>query len=68
MKQYGYERIQEGIRRRERSLEIMQKLLKLKLITKRADLTILMIYYRVCNAALRAVIKIAAHSSLDFTT
>ena len=68
MKQYGYERIQEGIRRRERSLEIMQKLLKLKLITKRADLTILMTYYRVCNAVLRAVLKIAARSSLDFTT
>ena len=66
MKQHSYERIQEGIRRRERSLEIMQKLLKLRLITKRADLTILMIYYRVCNAILRAVIKIAAHS-LHFT-
>ena len=68
MKRYGYERIREGIRRRERSLEIVQKLLKLKLITRRADITILLIYYRACNAILRAVIKIAAHSSLDFTT
>lgn len=67
MKQYSYERIQEGIRRRERTLEIMQKLLKLKLIRKRADLTILMLYYRVCNAILRTVVKVAAHFSLDFT-
>lgn len=67
MKQYSYERIQEIIRRRERSLEITQKLLKLKLIRKRAGLTILMIYYRVCNAILRAVIKITAHPSFNFT-
>ncbi|MFQ6081423.1 MAG: hypothetical protein ACE5OW_07140 [Candidatus Bathyarchaeia archaeon] len=45
----------------------MQKLLKLKLIRKRADLTILMLYYRVCNAILRTVVKVAAHFSLDFT-
>lgn len=59
MKQCGYERIQEVIRRREESLEIMRKLLNLKLIRKKADLTILMIHYRVCNAVLRAVIKIS---------
>jgi len=68
MKQHSYERIQEGIRRRERSLEIMQKLLKLKLIRKRTDLAVLAISYRVCNAILRAVVKIAVHFSLDFTS
>lgn len=45
----------------------MHKLLKLRLIRKRADLLGLVICYRVCNAILRTVVKIAAHSSLDFT-
>jgi hypothetical protein len=67
MKRYTCEWLQEAVRRRERSLEVMRKLLKLKLITKRADLTVLVIYYRVCNAILRAVVKVAAHFSLDFT-
>jgi len=59
MKRDKHEQIRELIRTRERSLEVMQKLLKLKLMTGRADLTVLVIYYRICNAIWRAAIKIA---------
>ena len=47
-----------GIRRREKVLETMQLLLRLKLMAKSIDLRVLAIYYKVCNVILRAMVKI----------
>jgi len=47
-----------SVRQRETVLETMQLLLKQKLVTKRIDLTVLAIYYKVCNVMLRAMVKI----------
>jgi len=39
-------------------LETMRLLLRLKLVTRRIDLTVLAVYYKVCNVMLRAMVKI----------
>lgn len=48
----------KSIRRRETVLETMRLLLRLKLVAKRIDLTVLAVYYKVCNVILRAMVKI----------
>lgn len=58
MMQSRCEVILKGIRRREMVLETMRLLLRLKLVAKRVDLTVLAIYYEVCNVMLRAVVKV----------
>jgi len=50
--------ILKGVRRREMVLETMRLLLRLKLVTRRIDLTVLAVYYKVCNVMLRAMVKI----------
>ena len=53
-----YEQIQRIVIINEKKLETVQKLLKLKLITKGVSLTALVVYYKVCNALLRVALKI----------
>ena len=54
----GHDFLQSSIDRRENLLKTMQMLLRMKLIAKRVDLTILAIYYRICNAISRVVLQV----------
>jgi len=51
-------RIQDVVSVNEKKLETVQKLLKLKLIARGMGLTVLIVYYKVCNTLLRIALKI----------
>ena len=53
-----HEQIQGVVRVNEKKLETVQKLLKLKLITKGIGLTSAVIYYKICNVLLGVLLKI----------
>ena len=53
-----HRRIQDAVRVNEKKLETVQKLLKLKLIARGMGLTVLIVYYKVCNTLLRIALKI----------
>jgi len=53
-----HEQIQGIVKVNEKKLEIVQKLLKLKLITKGMGLTTLIVYYKIFNTLLGIALKI----------
>ena len=56
--QPDHKQIQDIVKVNEKKLETAKKLLKLKLITKGMGLTSAIVYYKICNALLRTVLKI----------